>query len=427
MREEDIQIRVRGIYSTALSKLFLEHGFSLTQSSAVLAERLRVERTMNPPNVEVYDTKNRQGVIVTGERGPLEKVIDVIKEELEDAVLRKTEVNLNAIYAGRIIRKYGEKAIADIGCLRVLVRGDTKKEGEIQLLRIYDVDPRPQATGEIAIAGKYVVLTSSGHIGVSNKIKSKDVREVLYRIGDKVRPAGMGVIFRTAAGKADLSLVTKEIEEIKEEMKKIIDFSAGLDEPTLVRKGDETVIAEFPASVKKQLDDIREGVMPTINGHHYYKALGSDVARLVDFAEELILRHSELRDEARQILQKIVIDNSFKNGDEIRFEHVKLDGKVILLHGKLLQKRNNQEMIIKRSFMAGGYYDGLNVPKEAGDYGITKVASGEWFFKTEYYSKSGMFKGAFYNVNTPIEIYPNRIRYVDLEIDVIQLPDGNVK
>jgi len=291
---------------------------------------------------------------------------------------------------------------------------------------VYEVDPRPQATGEIAIAGKYVVLTFGGHIGISNKIRNREVRDILYHLGNKMKPAGMGVIFRTAAGKADLSLIAKEIEELEEEMRRILDISADLDEPTLVREGDETVIAEFPASIKRQLDNIRERVAPTINGHHYYKALGSDVAQIVDFAEELISRHPELREEASQLLQKMVIDNAFKN-DEVRFEHVKLNGKVILLHGKLLQKRDHQEMIIKRSFTAGGYYDGLNIPKEAGDYGITQVKVGEWTFKTEYYSKKGELKGTFYNINTPIELYPNRIRYIDLEIDVIQFPNGTVK
>ena len=271
-----------------------------------------------------------------------------------------------------------------------------------------------------------MVLTFGGHIGISNKIRNREVRDILYHLGNKMKPAGMGVIFRTAAGKADLSLIAKEIEELEEEMRRILDISADLDEPTLVREGDETVIAEFPASIKRQLDNIRERVAPTINGHHYYKALGSDVAQIVDFAEELISRHPELREEASQLLQKMVIDNAFKN-DEVRFEHVKLNGKVILLHGKLLQKRDHQEMIIKRSFTAGGYYDGLNIPKEAGDYGITQVKVGEWTFKTEYYSKKGELKGTFYNINTPIELYPNRIRYIDLEIDVIQFPNGTVK
>lgn len=36
-------------------------------------------------------------------------------------------------------------------------------------------------------------------------------------------------------------------------------------------------------------------------------------------------------------------------------------------------------------------------------------------------------RGAYINLNTPVELYPNRIRYVDMEVDVCVLPDGDVK
>lgn len=34
----------------------------------------------------------------------------------------------------------------------------------------------------------------------------------------------------------------------------------------------------------------------------------------------------------------------------------------------------------------------------------------------------GELKGEYFNINTPIEIYPDRITYVDLELDLIRLP-----
>jgi predicted RNA-binding protein associated with RNAse of E/G family len=47
---------------------------------------------------------------------------------------------------------------------------------------------------------------------------------------------------------------------------------------------------------------------------------------------------------------------------------------------------------------------------------------------TEYYSKNDVLKGTYLNINTGVELYPSngsgpgRIRYVDLEIDVIKTP-----
>jgi len=428
VKENVIQVRVRGIYSTALCKLFLDHGFTITQASSVLAERLNIEKTMYPPNVEVYDTKNRQGVVVVGEREPLEKTLNAIREEVEDVVTRRPSVNLNAIYMGRIIRKFNGKAIADIGHMRIIVTPPFADEGKVQLLRISEVDPKPIASGKISIAGKYVVLTTNNQIGVSNKIKSKDVRKILYHFGEKMKPVNMGIIFRTAAGSVDLALVSEEIEKISKEMEEVINISASLEEPTLVREGEAVVVTEFPASAKRALDDVRKSVVPTVKGHHFYKASGDNIACLVDFAEEILSRHPELHGEISSTLERKVLEKNIRNGNEVKIEHVKPNGKIIYLYGRVAQAKLPQgEIVIRRTFRGKGYYDGLNVPKDPGDHGVTIIMPEEWFFKTEYYSKDGTFKGAFYNINTPIEVYPHKIRYIDLEIDVVEWPDGTVR
>lgn len=37
-----------------------------------------------------------------------------------------------------------------------------------------------------------------------------------------------------------------------------------------------------------------------------------------------------------------------------------------------------------------------------------------------YHSRDGRLKGEYYNINTPVEFYPEGIRYVDLEVDLIR-------
>jgi predicted RNA-binding protein associated with RNAse of E/G family len=32
--------------------------------------------------------------------------------------------------------------------------------------------------------------------------------------------------------------------------------------------------------------------------------------------------------------------------------------------------------------------------------------------------------GELYNIGTPVEFFPDHLRYVDLELDVVRLPDG---
>jgi len=116
-------------------------------------------------------------------------------------------------------------------------------------------------------------------------------------------------------------------------------------------------------------------------------------------------------------------------GKIIIIEHVKPNGEVIILgKGKVTKSDPQRGLIeIKRELRPGGKYDGLAIPKEPGDYAITEFQEGSWSYKTAYYSKEDKLKGEYYNINTPIEIYPDKVRYVDLEIDVVKDSLGAVK
>lgn len=46
---------------------------------------------------------------------------------------------------------------------------------------------------------------------------------------------------------------------------------------------------------------------------------------------------------------------------------------------------------------------------------------------TRYFSRGGRFKGAYVNLNTPVELYPSKVRYVDLEVDICVWPGGEVR
>ncbi|MCS7132995.1 MAG: DUF402 domain-containing protein [Nitrososphaeria archaeon] len=47
--------------------------------------------------------------------------------------------------------------------------------------------------------------------------------------------------------------------------------------------------------------------------------------------------------------------------------------------------------------------------------------------KTSYYSISGELKGHYYNISTPISLYPDHIHYFDLEVDVVVKPNSEAK
>jgi predicted RNA-binding protein associated with RNAse of E/G family len=75
---------------------------------------------------------------------------------------------------------------------------------------------------------------------------------------------------------------------------------------------------------------------------------------------------------------------------------------------------------------SNGFYDGLGVKKEAADKAVSETKIGEWSITTKYFSQNGDWKGTYINLNTPAEVYPKAIRYVDLEVNVCIQPDGTV-
>src|SRR5262249_30676228 len=82
---------------------------------------------------------------------------------------------------------------------------------------------------------------------------------------------------------------------------------------------------------------------------------------------------------------------------------------------------------LARQFQPGGSFDSLNEPKLAGDHGETELLEGSWVARRTYLRANGAPIGELYNIQTPTELYPNRARYLDLQVDVAAWPDGRVE
>jgi len=184
---------------------------------------------------------------------------------------------------------------------------------------------------------------------------------------------------------------------------------------------------EFPFAAKAALDDLRNGVLPTVPRHHHLRIIASDAVNLLE--ERTLTRHPEEREALGLNIEKSLVWDRFQEGKEIQIQHVKLDGRVIFLsEGEILEKEFGQKrLVLRRSrFKGRSKYDGLGIEKREGDYAISDIQEGEWYYRHTYYQKDGTLIGRYLNINTPVEFYPDRIRYVDLEIDVVQMPDGRV-
>jgi hypothetical protein len=185
---------------------------------------------------------------------------------------------------------------------------------------------------------------------------------------------------------------------------------------------------EFPYLTKSALDEQRDKIIPTVFNHHRLRIIASDYVDLMEKKE--LSNHPERRRAVSENLEKRLIWDGYTPGKEIGLSHVKVDGQVLSLsEGEVIEADfKKRKLVLKRSrFKGRSKYDGLDIPKQEGDYAITEVREGDWFYRHTYLRKNGELIGWYYNVNTPVEFYPEEIRYVDLEIDVVGWPDGKAE
>jgi len=159
--------------------------------------------------------------------------------------------------------------------------------------------------------------------------------------------------------------------------------------------------------------------------HHFYKSCGGNVSAALEMAEKL-LEEGRDRSEVEELFRRQVINEFPDVGSLVDVEHVKPSGHVFHLGQAEIESINDEHIGYSRIIQRNGLYDGLNSEKEAKDKAISETKPGQWWIITKYFSESGQYKGTYINMNTPVEVYPDAIRYVDLEVDVVIQPDGAV-
>lgn len=112
-------------------------------------------------------------------------------------------------------------------------------------------------------------------------------------------------------------------------------------------------------------------------------------------------------------------------GASVSIVHAKPWKRTITMRGSITSW-DGELLTLERMFSAGGQYDSLNLPKLAGDWGTIEIPLGGWVLRRAYFRRDGTLIGELFNIQTPAEIDDRGVRYVDLEIDVVRLPDGHV-
>jgi hypothetical protein len=427
-----MKAKIRGIYSTALTKMFLDNNFEIVQPSLTIKNRFGISDNSAPPDIKIKDRYDLQGVRVLGTSNAVKKFQSILHSAFDDVLTREWRVSIDGIYKGKPLESDEYTVYVDVGngVIGRLPKPEfvtaEDKPLLVQVERRRIGAKQPVLTTKLKIVGNYAILAQNSRVGVSLTICDLKKREELYALGKTLAPDGWGIIWRESSANQSRETLENEINELVVKVKILTEKALCAEAPALLIEGLGFMDVEFPYFSKKRLDKLRASVSQTLDGHHSYKCCGGEVSAALEMAEKLLERGQD-RTEVEKSFKEGLLCKLPEEGSLVDVEHVKPSGIVFHLGQAAIESLDDEQIKYSRIIRSDGFYDGLGVKKEVGDKAVSETKMGEWCITTKYFSRSGDWKGTYINLNTPVEIYPKAIRYVDLEIDVCIHPDGTNK
>ena len=458
------RVRVRGIYATAVTRRLLDAGIEVVQASGPIRERFEAGFPDTPHDVTVATTDDRQGVGIHGDPDAVVAVADCVADVARDTFAWDDPIPPGAVFDAAVTETLGSGAVVDLGgaegflpydatdtyvetgdTLRVQVRAGTPPWG----------DRRADLGSEIRAERGFVALVR-GDDGVAvdtrDDAAGRELAGMTDLLGVEV-PDGWGVVWSHAATRAGMDALGAALTGAVERADAFgATFDADDGAPAGVDADDGTsadidsdpepvpdpVAAPdagrwvwFGRESRAALDEARRRVTPTMPGHHRTKA-GSEAASAgVDLAEALCGSGvGSDSDGSDAEFPFGVVTRQFGPvvGDAVAIQHGKPDGRAFPLgRGEVTDWDVDGTVEVTRTMSGRGTYDALGTRRESGDTATTKFREGRWWYPTVYRGSEGASKGTYVNVCTPVECFPDAIRYVDLHVDVVKHPDGTVE
>ncbi|WP_339102302.1 DUF402 domain-containing protein [Haloterrigena salinisoli] len=438
--------RVRGIYTTAITQLLRERDLEVVQASEPIRERFDASFEAAPADVAIETTRDRQGVELSGEPDAVGTVASELESLAIDGFRWGDDVPRGAVFDCEVVDAGGGGgATVDLGDGRRGYLHYDDVDGYVDAGNRYrvqvtepappwaDDDPRVEPTLEVADG---LVTLSRDRTGVSAALRGERADE-LVGMTDLLSvdvPDDWGVRWQGAAADADLEAMGTALERAVDRARALEDALADAPEspgePGRLAAPRATTWTWFGRESRFALDGVRREVETTMAGHHRTKAADRAASAAVDFAEAVCDSPVESDGDDGDGFPFGAVSRQFgpTTGDRLEIGHGKPDGRLISLgRGEVTDWDPDGSVTLERSMRGGGSYDALGVPKEEGDVAVTKFREGRWWYPTTYRDETGAAKGTYVNVCTPVELFPDTARYVDLYIDVIRRADGTVE
>ncbi len=425
-------VRVRGIYATAITRLLREAGLEVVQASEPIRERFDGELPTEPAAAAVETSRDREGVGVSGEPDAVERVAGRLEDVGIDCFRWADPTPRGAVFDGEVSETAGGGATVDLGGDRRGYLAFDDVDGYVEVgdryrLQVHeptppwsDDHPRVRPTPRVETG---LCRLSRGRSGVRAAGDDGRAAELvgMTDLLDAELPDGWGLYWRRTAANAGLAAMETALERAVSRAGELEEALDDAGEPGVVAVPEATAWLWFGRESRFALDDARRAVTATLPGHHRIKAAGGTASAAVDFAEAVCDPGGEFPFGA------VAASFGPAAGDRLALAHGKPDGRLLTLgRGTVTDLDADGSLTLERRMGAGGSYDALGTPKEAGDVAVTKLREGRWWYPTTYRDAEGSSKGTYVNVCTPVELFPDRARYVDLHVDVIRRPDGEV-
>ncbi|MFD1563285.1 DUF402 domain-containing protein [Haloarchaeobius amylolyticus] len=436
--------RVRGIYTTAVTQLLSEADYEVVQASDPIRERFDQSFDTVPANVSIETTRDRQGVEISGDADAAETAAGELEGLAIDTFRWDDDVPRGAVFDAEVLEADGGSgAVVDLGDGRRGYLSYDDVDGYVDAGNRYRVqvteptppwdDDRPRVQPTLEVQDGLCTL-SRDRTGVSAAMRGERADE-LVGMTDLLSvevPDGWGVRWQHAAADADLEAMGTALEDAADRARLLEDALADAPdvpgEPARLATPQRTTWVWFGRQSRFALDGVRRRVETTMPGHHRTKAADRAASAAVDFAEAVC--GSVDSDADADDFPFAAVSRQFgpTSGERIEIGHGKPDGRRISLgRGEVTDWDPEGKVTLERSMRGGGSYDALGTPKEDGDVAVTKFREGRWWYPTTYKAADGTSKGTYVNVCTPVELFPDCVRYVDLYVDVIRRPDGTVE
>ncbi|WP_058367563.1 DUF402 domain-containing protein [Haloparvum sedimenti] len=448
-------VRVRGIYATALTRLLADAGHDVADASPPIRRRFadssladRVQEG-GAPAAEVVTTDDRQGVGVAGGSAAVEAVTDRLRGVARDALAWTDPAPSGSVFDGEVTETLGGGAVVDLGSppgaegSGATVEGylpygnvdDRVEVGDAVRVQVRETaapwdDDRPVLDAEIRVVGELASLVPGGGTRVESYDEAAG-RELagMADLLDLHPPDDWGIVWHAPAVDAGMDALREALDSAVDRAEAV---EAATDDP--VGEPGRLVAPRAGAWVwfgresRFALDRERGAVAPTMLGHHRIKAGSASARAGVDFAEALTEPMPGEDPEAAFPFDVVTEQFGPHEGDAVRIEHGKPAGhRIVLGEGTVTEVEPDGSVSVRREMTPGGSYDELDARREAGDTAHTSFKEGRWWYPTVYRDAEGATKGTYVNVCTPVEAFPDAIRYVDLHVDVVKAADGTVR